>query len=231
MAKKEKKSAISGENNSADAIAQANPMESVSGSILPEATPTPPPPEDGTSNEALKQELSEVRELARSLFSAVQEVRSQSTRNEILRSAIQDVKSDVRAAQQAALMTPAVAGAAPYTDPHGGREGKCGPCECVSDGCCCFDIKIASVRAAKPQIEPADMGDIPGLINALEVQMFFSVNGRGILLPAWPHLRPALRRGARRSRSSCQGRSGGGSDLLPARHHGLGGRGRRGARA
>ena len=184
MAKKSKLRAASAANASNQPIEQVREEPESHAPSAPDEPVSSPQTEPELATEALRQELSEVRELARSLYAAVQDVKAQSARNELMRSAMQDVKADVRAAQQAALMTPAGAGAAPYVDPHGvGREGKCGPCECVSDGCCCFDIKIASVRAAKPQIEPADMGDIPGLINALEVQMFFSVNGRGILLP------------------------------------------------
>lgn len=140
----------------------------------------------------LRQELSEVRELARSLYAAVNDMKAQGTRNELMRSAIQDVKADVRAAQQAALMTPAMAGPVRDTDPHrGASEGKCGPCECVSDGCCCFDIVITKVRVAKPQIpiEVADMGDVPFLKNALEIQLYFTVDGTGFL---WPGLATSM---------------------------------------
>lgn len=192
MAKKARKSGASAAINGDQTALGANPVEH---DIKPELPETPPPPttdEPNGSNEALKQELSEVRELARSLFSAVQEVRSQSTRNEILRSAIQDVKSDVRAASQAAMMVPATMATAPYVDAHGSpREGKCGPCECVSDGCCCFDIKISQVRVAKPQLitELPDSGDVPFLKNALEIRLYFTVDGTGFL---WPGLATSM---------------------------------------
>jgi hypothetical protein len=151
-----------------------------------------PASEQDAATEALRQELFEVRELARSLVSAVQEVKSQSARNEVLRSAIQDVKSDVRAASQAAMMVPTTMAASPYVDAHGApREGKCGPCECVSDGCCCFDIVISRVRVAKPQVftEAMDMGDIPFLKNALEIRLYFTVDGTGFL---WPGLATSM---------------------------------------
>jgi len=152
------------------------------------ASVAPPAAGQDPSAAALRQELTEVRELARSLLSAVQDVTAQGARNEVLRSAIQDVKADVRAATQAVAMAPASAAGrvAAYVDPTGAEHaGKCGPCACVDDGCCCFDIKISQVRAAKPQIEPADAGDLPGVINALEVQMYFTVDGTGFL---WPGL-------------------------------------------
>jgi hypothetical protein len=128
-------------------------------------------------------QVGELRELAQSLMSAVEEVRAQNVRNEMLRSAVEDVKADVRAASRAMIASPGPA--APATDEPRMLSGKCGPCQCVADGCCCFDIKVSQVRAAKPQIEPADMGDVGPFINALEVQMYFTVDGTGFL---WPGL-------------------------------------------
>jgi hypothetical protein len=135
-------------------------------------------------------QLDEMRDLVRALVSSVQEARAQTARTEIVREALQEVKADVRAASQAMMMAPAVSGAAnaapsDYANPHGVREGKCGPCECVDEGCCCFDIMVSWVRATKPQIEPADMGDIGPFINAMEMQFYFTVGGTGFL---WPGL-------------------------------------------
>ena len=59
----------------------------------------------------------------------------------------------------------------------------CG-CGCVDSRCCCFDIVFDKVRAIQPQAEPADSGDIAGLHNNLEVVIFASVNGHGILVPS-----------------------------------------------
>jgi len=44
---------------------------------------------------------------------------------------------------------------------------------------------ISQVRAAKPQIELPDLGDVPAAINALEVQIYFTVDRIGYL---WPGL-------------------------------------------
>ncbi len=60
---------------------------------------------------------------------------------------------------------------------------ECG-CGCVHPNCCCFDIVFDKVRAIQPQAEPADSGDIAGLHNNLEVVIFASVNGRGIMVPS-----------------------------------------------
>jgi hypothetical protein len=62
------------------------------------------------------------------------------------------------------------------------EQKECG-CECVDAGCCCFDIYLDSVRAIQPQLEPADSGDIVGLINELEVQLFMSIGEQGIIVP------------------------------------------------
>lgn len=139
------------------------------------------------SDEALQQALAEIRQLAVTLETTVQEARAQSTRTEMLRNAVRDAREDVRAAAQS-VMTPPPASAA-YVDPHGVEShGKCGPCACVSDGCCCFDIKIWQVRATSPQSELGDTGELTlpiPTINALEMQMYFTVDDTGFL---WPGL-------------------------------------------
>lgn len=157
-----------------------NDTASIDGSPFPGSTET-----RASSGETLQEELSEIRELARSLMAAVHEVRAQNARSDMVRSAIQEVRADVRAASQAMLLAQPPAPAA-VSAAHGvERTGKCPPCDCVDDTCCCFDIVISQVRAAKPQIEPADAGDIGPFINALEVQMYFTVDGTGFL---WPGL-------------------------------------------
>ncbi|MCW3836833.1 hypothetical protein ACFQ1E_11850 [Sphingomonas canadensis] len=142
----------------------------------------------GSGAESLRGELAEVRELARTLMAAVQDMRAQAARNELVRGAIEDVRADVRAASHAMLMTPApVTAAEPRTAPGTpAAPGKgCGSCGCVSSDCCCFDIKVWQVRALKPQMvtEPGDIGDIPLLVNALEMQMYFTVDNIGVLIP------------------------------------------------
>jgi hypothetical protein len=153
-----------------------------------EALPGPVPTDvnrPAPSGETLQEELTEIRELARSLMAAVHEVRQQNARNDMVRSAIQEVRSDVRAASQAMLLAQPTVLPGVVAPAHEQRSGKCPPCDCVADGCCCFDIIISQVRAAKPQIEPADMGDVGPFINALEVQIYFTVDGTGYL---WPGL-------------------------------------------
>jgi hypothetical protein len=139
---------------------------------------------DRSADASWEQQLSDLKELTRSLMVAVQEVRVQNARNEMLRSTIDEVKADVRAASQAMLLAPAAA-VNPHVAYPVAPSGKCAPCDCVSENCCCFEIVISQVRAAKPQIEPADAGDVGPLINALEVQIYFTVDSVGYL---WPGL-------------------------------------------
>lgn len=165
----------------------------------------------------IQDQLDEMRDLVRTLVSSVQEARAQTARTDMVREALNEVRADVRAASQAMMMAPpagapAYAAAHDQAYPHGGREGRCGPCECVDEGCCCFDIMISWVRATKPQIEPADMGDIGPLINAMEMQFYFTVGGTGFLwpglgstmdlradgLPGGPGLRVAIERPVKR---------------------------------
>lgn len=162
----------------------SRPSDDPNGAAEGEGSPSPAAETSGDAqSEALQQELAEIRDLARSLMAAVHEVRAQNARSEMVRSAIQEVRADVRAASQAMLL--AQPAAAPYQGTPVERQGKCPPCDCVDSGCCCFDIMVSQVRAAKPQIEPADAGEVGPLINALEVQMYFTVDGTGYL---WPGL-------------------------------------------
>jgi len=130
--------------------------------------------------------IAELKELTRTLLTAVQAMHAETARNEVLRSTIDDVKNDVKAAARAMLLAPTPPAREAIFSTGTASEGKCGPCECVSDACCCFDIILSKVRATKPQIEPPDVGDIPipPTINALEIQFYITVgNTRGFLFP------------------------------------------------
>lgn len=130
--------------------------------------------------------IAELKELTRTLLTAVQAMNAETARNEVLRNTIDDVKSDVKAAARALLLAPTGTAREAIFATGTASEGRCGPCECVSDSCCCFDIILSKVRATKPQIEPPDVGDIPvpPTINALEIQFYITVgNIRGFLFP------------------------------------------------
>lgn len=169
--------------NSSKPAADQSP-ENVVMAAESELRPVAPLPLEATEAVSLQAELAEMRGLTQSLLAAVQDVRTQSTRTDLVRGAMDEMRADVRAASQAMVLAQPVPAAAAY----GGtaqRDGACGPCGCVDEGCCSFDIKVWQVRAAKPQIELADMGDIGPFINALEVQIYFTVEDTGFV---WPGL-------------------------------------------
>jgi hypothetical protein len=126
-----------------------------------------------------EQQIFELKELTRTLMQSVQVMQTQATRN----SKFDDTMADLKATARAIMVNPTV----PQQHPQSVVEN-CGckdeSCSCVSNGCCCFEIVLDKVRAIQPQLEPADSGDIPALINELEVRIFASINGRGILVPS-----------------------------------------------
>ena len=157
-----------------DATTPANSSAFSTGELSPVPT---------TASPSQEQQLAELQELTRSLMAAVQAMNMQNSRNEILRSSIDDVRSDVKAATRAMLLAPAAG--APITEvrPAETESGPC-QCECVSQDCCCFEIVLEKMRATAHQIEPADSGEIPFLVNAMEVQIFAEAMGFGILFPS-----------------------------------------------
>ncbi len=126
------------------------------------------------------QQLAELKDLTRSLMGSIKEMQAQSARNTVFA----DTMADLKAMSRTMLLAPTKTTVAAAD----GRDC-CGeqPCGCVGTNCCCFEIVLSKVRATKPQspLEPADMGDIPGLINALEVQIYVTVEDTGFL---WPGL-------------------------------------------
>lgn len=127
-------------------------------------------------------QITELRELTRSLMVAVQAIEMQRTRGLELRAAIDDVK----AATRAMLVAPAQ-----ISDPVAPREGECrgcgcGPCECVSCACCTFEVWMSHVRVDQMQnpIDIADSNLLP--TSMMEVWMFASIdalNKIGVCIP------------------------------------------------
>lgn len=124
------------------------------------------------------QQLADLQDLTRSLMISMREMQTQNARN----AAFDDTMADLKAMSRAMLLAPAKTVAASPNERDCCGEQSCG---CIGTDCCCFEIVLAKVRATKPQIEPADAGDIPGLINALEVQIYVTVDDIGFL---WPGL-------------------------------------------
>ncbi len=122
------------------------------------------------------EQIIQLRDMVGNLTDAVTAMQARTAQKAAFDDTVAELKQTARAIATApAGMAVAVTGARD----HGGGCG----CDCVSPGCCAFEIVLSRVRAAKPQIEPADMGDIPGLINALEVQIYVTVDNVGFLFP------------------------------------------------
>lgn len=130
-------------------------------------------------SDAPDQQLTELKELTRSLLQTVQVMHAQNTRNSKFDDTLTDLKMAARA-----VLTPSVTAVNPH---QAGVKDCCGdgPCGCIGKDCCCFEIVLSQVRAAAPQKEPADSGDIVGLTNALEVQIYVTNDNIGFL---WPGL-------------------------------------------
>jgi hypothetical protein len=126
-----------------------------------------------------EQQMSELKELTRSLMQSVQAIQVQNSRN----AKFDETMADLKATARAMLVSPNTG--ANYSQAEAKDCCGDGPCGCVSKSCCCFEIVLSKARAAKPQIEPADLGDVPGLINALEVQIYVTNENIGFL---WPGL-------------------------------------------
>lgn len=151
--------------------------------ISPEAAGSAPPHQE----EHELAELDKLTRAAKALLDAVEASKIQTRRAERYEQVLQSLDSAAKAIAVAASTPGPVAtggSAIEERDCIDCDEGS--PCGCISTGCCCFEIVLDKVRAIQPQLEPADSGDIvlPPTINALECQIFASVNNVGILVPS-----------------------------------------------
>lgn len=124
-------------------------------------------------------QISELKDLTRSLILSIQEMKTQQARSSVF----DETVANLNAASRAMLQPIASAVPKPaYSD-----RNDCGskPESCISEDCCCFEIVLSKVRASKPQLELPDIGDVPLLINALETQIYVTVNNIGFI---WPGL-------------------------------------------
>jgi hypothetical protein len=122
-------------------------------------------------------QINELKELTNSLIQSVQLMQSQAFKN----NKVEDSIADLKATTRALMITPNN-----VLPSKSNNQGDCG-CNgsCIGEDCCCFEIVLAKVRAAQPQIEPADSGDVGPFINALEVQIYATNQNIGFL---WPGL-------------------------------------------
>ncbi len=154
------------------------------------------------SEPVAEMQLAELRELTRSLMSAVQTMQTQSARGFELREAIGDVKAATRSMLAAPI-------GLPYPSPTDGRkqdcncgEGTncgCGPCECVASSCCTFKIEMSELRITQMQtpLEFVDAAANP--FAEMEMRLFPSINGIGPVIPnmysTLPFRKPLLKPG------------------------------------
>jgi hypothetical protein len=143
--------------------------------------------EEGEVNSS---ELAQLRAMVSTLKTAVDTSAIQQAKASAFNEVLSEVKSAARlvsamAGTTASYSHPAMA--ENYPKDHGcgcsEKTPKGRDCECTSANCCTFEIILTKVRASRPQIEPPDIGDIPLLTNALEVQMYVTVDGFGVLIP------------------------------------------------
>ena len=130
-----------------------------------------------TTTEALhSQQISELRDLTKSLLSTVQLLQSQNAKN----LAFQDAVLDIKAATNAVLMAPSISeGHKPVPKLEKHNSCSCdSSSSCISTNCCEYDIIMTDVRVLNMQIEPIDSN-----IDTIEVRMFASIDGIGAVIP------------------------------------------------
>lgn len=133
-----------------------------------------------------KDQISELRCLINSLILAFEKSQARNAQNAV----IKDVADEVKLAARAISTGSTVPGPRDSVVPKPALGERCcedSVCECMSSECCMFEIVLDKVRASRPQklTEFADSGDtaLPPTINAMEVQIYATVENRGILIP------------------------------------------------
>lgn len=135
--------------------------------------------------EQMAGQFADLKQQVASLILAIETTKQQEVQNAAFQNTIGDLKADLQLTRALLTTPPATRNGTVEPAPHRESGKECG-CECTAPGCCCFEIRLAKVRAAKPQFEIPDTGDIPvpvPLINALEVSFYLTVDGIGFLFP------------------------------------------------
>lgn len=124
-------------------------------------------------------DIAELRAMTAAMLESVSSLRAERDRTRIIESAAEDVRAASRAvALRSADLAPRGA-AHPAKDCDCG----CGPCDCVSDNCCSFDITMTHARCIEMQI-PAEFADSNINPSAqMEIRMFASIDGIGAVIP------------------------------------------------
>lgn len=151
---------------------------------LSEATPASAalvaPVSLSSHDEQMATQMAELKGLVASLMATVQETRARGAQEAEFHNTIAEIKQVARAIPTAAAYATTLQAAAGKDDCD-----DCG-CGCVDPGCCCYEIVLDRVRAVQPQgvLEAPDAGDVPLLINQLEVRLFASIDNVGVLIPS-----------------------------------------------
>jgi hypothetical protein len=154
--------------------AASNRATTVVGEAVAPAAPAP-----AQNDEQMAREVSELKDLVRSLAEAVEDARARSSQNAAFQSTVAEIKQIARALPVAAAYGVAV-------QPAPAKEGCHDGCECVECACCTFEIWMSHVRADQMQlpIEPLDSNIVP--TSVMEIWMFASidpVNNIGACIP------------------------------------------------
>lgn len=131
-------------------------------------------------DEQMATQMAELKGLVTSLMATVQETRVRGAQDAEFHNTIAEIKQVARA-----IPTVAVYPATPHAVPGKDDCDDCG-CGCVNSSCCCYEIVLDRIRAIQPQgiLEAPDAGEVPLLINQLEVRLFASIDNVGVLIPS-----------------------------------------------
>lgn len=119
------------------------------------------------------QQMSELKELTRSLLVATHAMQTQNARNV----AFQEAISDVKTATRSMLISPAG-----VPNPHEDVSDDCGCNSCRTSDCCEFEIKMTDVRVLSMQLLEVEDSNLNPWAD-LELQLFGSMDGIGALVP------------------------------------------------
>ena len=124
----------------------------------------------------LNDQMDQLKVMVNSLALAFQASQTRNSQSAAFLEAASEIKQAARS-----MAVGAAATVYPVVTPSLPRECGgcgCGPCECVSDRCCMFDVTMTHVRVIDMQIEPVDSNAAN-----MEVRMFASINGIGAVIP------------------------------------------------
>ncbi len=122
------------------------------------------------------EQIAELRALIGNLGERVTAAQAAIARDLQFKAAVDSVEAAAAAVQRGSAPGPASTGSMQRTTAEAVREGACGPCECIDNACCTFEIWMSHVRADQMQT-PIDIGDSNILpTSVMEIWMFASID-------------------------------------------------------